>query len=209
MGNSLRFFFQQCAVGVKYCRSPIDFSTPTAHIFSRSHSFPILDSHRYAYRSKHVADESCFVCDGGTIESRMDIHVRRMANISDMNVQATRIAAMDRASETRLVSTSHSGFGHNALNFHGRMPRWILCILLRIPTLMFRGVRLAGATVSGLAVVLDVCFICCDIPLPADVVSIQLADCDLFDGRTESYLSLTLWVSVLERRMCQFWPREV
>ena len=28
---------------------------------------------------------------------RMDIHVRRMANISDMNVQATGIAAMDRA----------------------------------------------------------------------------------------------------------------
>ncbi len=27
----------------------------------------------------------------------MDIHVRRMANISDMNVQATGIAAVDRA----------------------------------------------------------------------------------------------------------------
>jgi len=53
----------------------------------------------------------------------MDIHVRRMAKISDMNVQGTGIAAMDLASETRPVSISHSGFGHNALNFHGRMPR--------------------------------------------------------------------------------------
>ena len=63
------------------------------------------------------------MCDGGTIESRMDIHVRHMANISDMNVQATGIAAMDRASGTRPVSISHSGFGHNALNFRGRTPR--------------------------------------------------------------------------------------
>ena len=30
---------------------------------------------------------------------------------------------MDRASGTRPVSILHSGFGHNALNFHGRMPR--------------------------------------------------------------------------------------
>ena len=58
----------------------------------------------YAYLSKHVANESSFVCDGGTIECRMDIHVRRMANISDMNVKATGIAAMDRASGTRPVS---------------------------------------------------------------------------------------------------------
>ena len=50
----------------------------------------------------------------------MDIHVRRMANISDMNVQATGIAALDRASGTRPVSISHSGSGHNALNFRGR-----------------------------------------------------------------------------------------
>ena len=77
----------------------------------------------YAYLLKHVADESSFVCDGGTIECRMDIHVRHMANISDMNVQATGIAAMDRASGTRPVSISHSGFGHNALNFRGRTPR--------------------------------------------------------------------------------------
>ncbi len=51
----------------------------------------------YAYFSKHVVDESSFRCDAKTIECRMDIHVRRMANISDMNVQATGIAAMDRA----------------------------------------------------------------------------------------------------------------
>gem|GEM_PF-4032673 len=30
---------------------------------------------------------------------------------------------MDRASGTWRVSISHSGFGHNALNFHRRMPR--------------------------------------------------------------------------------------
>ena len=47
----------------------------------------------WAYFSKHVADESSFRCDAKTIECRMDIHVRRMANISDMNVQATGIAA--------------------------------------------------------------------------------------------------------------------
>ena len=33
----------------------------------------------YAYFSKHIADESSFGCDGGPIECRMDIHVRRMA----------------------------------------------------------------------------------------------------------------------------------
>ena len=51
----------------------------------------------YAYLSKHVADESGIVCDVGTIECTMGIYVRRMANISDMNVQGTGIAAMDRA----------------------------------------------------------------------------------------------------------------
>jgi len=44
----------------------------------------------------------------------MDIHVRHMARISDMNVQATGIAAVDRASATWLVSRSHSGFGRDA-----------------------------------------------------------------------------------------------
>ena len=33
----------------------------------------------YAYFSKHVADDSSFGCDGGPIECRMDIHVRRVA----------------------------------------------------------------------------------------------------------------------------------
>jgi len=47
----------------------------------------------YADFSKHVVDESGFRCDARTIECRMDIHVRRMDNISDMNVQATGIAA--------------------------------------------------------------------------------------------------------------------
>ena len=57
-------------------------------------------------------------------ERRMDIHVRRMANVSDMNVQATGIAASDRVATTRPVSGScHSGFGHNALNFRGRTPQ--------------------------------------------------------------------------------------
>ena len=40
---------------------------------------------------KEQSDERNIV----TTECRMDIHVRRMANISDMNVQATGIAAMD------------------------------------------------------------------------------------------------------------------
>ena len=40
------------------------------------------------------------------IESRMDIHFRDMANFSDMNVQATGIAAKDRASGTRPDSYS-------------------------------------------------------------------------------------------------------
>gem|GEM_PF-4636006 len=53
----------------------------------------------YAYLWKHVADESSFVCDGGTIECKMDIHFRRMVKISDMNVQATGIAATDRPLE--------------------------------------------------------------------------------------------------------------
>ena len=70
-----------------------------------------------------LTDKDAVTKSIGTIECRMDIHVRRMANISDMNVQGTGIAAMDRASGTRPVSISHSGFGHNALNFHGRMPR--------------------------------------------------------------------------------------
>ena len=49
-------------------------------------------STRYADHSKHVADESSFEYDGAAIECRMDIHVRRVANNSDMNVQATGIA---------------------------------------------------------------------------------------------------------------------
>ena len=57
----------------------------------------------YAYLLKHAADESSFVYDGGTIESRMDIHVRRMARISDMNVQATGIAAMDPSSNKSVI----------------------------------------------------------------------------------------------------------
>ena len=48
---------------------------------------------RHAYFSKHVADETSFRCDANTNECRMDIDVCRMANISDMNVQATGIAA--------------------------------------------------------------------------------------------------------------------
>ena len=47
---------------------------------------------KYVYVSKHVVDESSFRCDAKTTECTMDIHVRRMANISDMNVQATGIA---------------------------------------------------------------------------------------------------------------------
>jgi len=90
---------------------------------TNSHHIHTRPEYSQAYLSKHVADESSFVCDGGRIECRMDIHVRRMARISDMNVQATGIAAMDRVSGTRPVSISHSGFGHSALNFHGRMPR--------------------------------------------------------------------------------------
>jgi len=121
-------------VRTQSCRSCRDSSTSHAAqlntiatgnlipIIARKLRIPAI-SYSYAYLSKHVADKSRFGCDGGKIECRMDIHVRRMANISDMNVQATGIAAMDRASETRPVSISDSGFGHNALNFHGRMPR--------------------------------------------------------------------------------------
>ena len=61
-----------------------------------------------------LTDKDAVTKSIGTIECRMDIHVRRMANISDINVQATGIAAMDRASGTRPVSISHSGFAHNA-----------------------------------------------------------------------------------------------
>ncbi len=47
-----------------------------------------------------------------------------LVNISDMNVQATGIAALHRVATTLPVSgSSHSGFGHNALNFRGRTPR--------------------------------------------------------------------------------------
>ena len=89
-----------------------------------------------ARKSKHVADESSFGCDGGTIECRQDGHScpshghetrskRKLlyldnrsimrpcsVNISDMNVQSPEIAALDRAAITRPVSISrHSGFG--------------------------------------------------------------------------------------------------
>ncbi len=47
---------------------------------------------KYVYVSKHVVDESSFRCDAKTVECTMDIHVRRMATVSDMNVQATGIA---------------------------------------------------------------------------------------------------------------------
>ena len=53
----------------------------------------------YAYFSEHVVDESSFRCDAKTIECRMDIHVRRVANISDMNVQVTGIAAVDKVDQ--------------------------------------------------------------------------------------------------------------
>ena len=47
-----------------------------------------------------------------------------LVNISDMNVQATGIAALHRVATTLPVSgSSHSGFGHNALNFRGRTSR--------------------------------------------------------------------------------------
>ena len=47
-----------------------------------------------------------------------------LVNISDMNVQATGIAALDRAAITRPDSdSSHSEFCHNAFNFGGWTPR--------------------------------------------------------------------------------------
>ena len=74
------------------------------------HSCP---SHGHETRSKH------WLLD---LDSR-SIMRSCLVNISDMNVQATGIAALDRVATTRPVTTSHFGFGHNALNFRGRTPR--------------------------------------------------------------------------------------
>jgi len=67
----------------------------------------------------------------------MDIHVRRMAHFSDMNVQATGIATVVRTSGIRSVSISHSAPGHKTLNFRGRTQHALSAFRLDRDFLMF------------------------------------------------------------------------
>ena len=144
-------------------------SLPTEFWMSRSRSRETsATADSYAYFSKHVVVESRFVCDDGTIKCRMDIHVRRMAirhGRSEGYGTLTAARQCDVVGEnlghecpnyrnrnfglsctnSAVVVFSHSGFGHNTLNFRGRRPRLHLDVVTD-----------AGGLVVGVATLEDV-----------------------------------------------------